>query len=249
MWSIKNALPLNVLKTNAILIGNTRQRDKVDVENKITLNNVSIKFQNTSKSLGLIIDSNLSFSPHINDVIRKAYGRLKYLYKYKYVLSTHVKLKLADSLILSLFDYCDSVYGLCHTANDVHKIQVVQNACMRFAANVRRREHITPFFIEYGWNKMHVRRDIHYSCLIHKIIHTNNPPYLRSKIIFGEEIHSRNMRNTHILHIPLHSSTAFKGSFSYCAANIYNGLPRSIKDVQIYTSFKRKIKEHFSTYQ
>lgn len=247
-WSNKNALCLNPTKTAAMLIGSVKQREKLNVENKLLLNNTPIIFYNNCKNLGLTIDSNLNFTLHVTNVLKIAYARLKTLYKFKYVVNTAVKLKLTESLILSLFDYCDVVYGPCLSVYDAQRIQVLQNACMRFACNVKRRDHITPTYEKYCWNKMEIRRNIHYSCIVRKIIKTGNPQYLRLKLVFGEEIHNRNMRNVHLLHVPQHSTSLFQGSFSFYSSFIYNQIPSSIKNIISYKTYKKEVKEYFSTH-
>lgn len=247
-WSNKNALMLNPIKTTALLVGTERKRSQVDLDDKIMLNNINVLIKENCKNLGVTLDKNLCFSYHVNNLVKVAYARLRTLYKFKYVISTPVKLKLTESLILSLFAYCDVVYGPCLSAHDMHRIQVVQNTCMRFSANVRRREHITPYFTIHGWNKMKVRRDIHFSCLTQKIITNNKPLYLREKIVFAQDIQERNRRNEYLLCVPQHRTTAFRGSFSYYSASIYNSLPNHIKSINNPFSFKIKIKRHFSNF-
>lgn len=245
-WSNNNALSLNPAKTTAMLIGSAKQCAKLDVEKQLILNNIFLIFHNDCKNLGLTIDDKLSFTPHVNNVLKIAYARLKSLYKFKFVVSTEIKLKLIESLILSLFDYCDVVYGPCLLVYDAQRVQVLQNACMRFACNVKRRDHITPYYEKYSINKMNIRRSVHYSCIVRKIIQTNNPPYLRFKLIFGDDIHKRNMRNTHLLHVPQHSTSSFKGSFTYYASFIYNSIPLPIKNIASYNTFKKEVKKYFS---
>lgn len=244
-WSVKNALSLNPLKTTVIMTGTEQQRKKINIENMLLLDNISLAVKDNCKNLGLIFDKNLSFSQHVTKLIQSAYGRLKSVYKYKFVLSTPIKLKLVESLVLSLFDYCDVVYGPCLSIYDQNRIQQVQNSCMRFAANVNRRDHITPYLQHHNWTKMNIRRDIHYCCLIHKIIQTSKPPYLKSKLVFGDDTFDRVRRDNYFMHIPRHSTSSFKGSYSYRASYIYNSLPMSIKGISNFGRFKSKLKEHF----
>lgn len=222
------------------------QCNKINLENKLYLNNESLPIQNYCKSLGVTIDKHVSFTLHIDNLIKTAYARLRSLYKFKYILSTSVKLKITESLILSLFDYCDTLYGPCLSVHDAHRIQVVQNACMRFSANLKKRDHVTPSYIEYGWVKMNIRREIHFACLIQKILVTSTPAYLREKLIFAEEVQNRSRRNPFLLQIPRHSTSAFESSFTYYASTLYNGLPQTLKIINNLNTFKTKIKAYFS---
>lgn len=217
----------------------------MDLENKLFLNNTVLPIKTHCKSLGVTLDKNVSFTFHVDNLIKVAYAKLRSLYKFKYVLSTSVKLKITESLVLSLFDYCDAVYGPCLSAHDSHRIQVVQNACMRFSTNLKRRDHVTPSYTLYSWPKMNIRRDIHYSCLVQKIILTKTPLYLKDKIIFADEVQNRSRRNPYLLHIPRHTTSAFKSSFTYYASSLFNSLPPDYKMIKNLKTFKTKVKLHF----
>lgn len=243
VWSANNALKLNPTKTTALLVGTEKQCDKISLHDKIFINNLPVSTNNYCKNLGLTIDQNLNFTRHVNEIIKVAYSRLKCLYKFRNILNTSVKLKLTESLIMSVLDYCDVVYGPCLSVADSNKIQVLQNTCMRYSAKVKRRDHITPYFVQHGWIRMDVRRSIHYLCLLHKIMQTNRPSYLKHKLVFGSDVHNISMRNTNLLHVPRHSTSYFKGSFSYQAASLYNMLPQSVRNVSSHSVFKQKVKD------
>lgn len=242
-WSANNALKLNPTKTTALLIGTVKQCEKISLVDKIFINHLPISVNLHCKNLGLTIDQNLKFTKHVNEIIKVAYSRLKCLYKFRNILSTSVKLKLTESLIISVLDYCDVVYGPCLSVADSNKIQVLQNMCMRYSAKVKRRDHITPYFVEHGWIKMDVRRNIHYLCLLHKVLQTNRPLYLKNKLVFGRDVHSISMRNPNLLYVPRHSTSYFKGSFSYQATSLYNMLPQSIRDIDSHSVFKQKVRD------
>nr|CAI5850104.1 unnamed protein product [Callosobruchus analis] len=234
-WSVKNALQLNPNKTTAMLIGNDTQCSKVNFKDKIILNNITIQTVNECKSLGVILDTRLSFTAHINGLIKKTYGKIKSLYRFKYILSTETKLKICDSLIVSTFDYCDVVYGPSLSSQNTHRLQVVQNVCMRFSTNTKKREHITPLYIKQ-WNKLDVRRKY--------ITVSGIPEYLYRKLVFAANIQDRSRRDPFLLQIPRHNTSYFQNSFSYLCAALYNPLPIHMKieigaSVPIIRSFPR----------
>lgn len=241
-WSIRNALNLNPEKTNVLLVGTDGQTNKVDLQNRLFLNNVSLPIKDYCKSLGVTIDRNLSFKCHVDNLIKAAYIRLKSLYKFKYILSTQVKLKITESLILSMFDYCDVVYGPCLSAHDTHRIQVLQNTCMRFSTNLNRRDHVTPSYFENGWLKMNIRRDIHFACFVQNILIRNTPVYLKNKLTFAVDVYDRSRRNPLLLHVPRHSTSIFKKSFSYYASSLFNSLPYELKLLSNISKFKSHVK-------
>lgn len=67
----------------------------------LTINNVIVEFVNCTKNLGMYLDYQLDFCLHVNSKCKTAYRRLKYLYKFKYILPKYVKLKLVQYTVIS----------------------------------------------------------------------------------------------------------------------------------------------------
>ena len=61
------------------------------------------------KYLGLWLDSQLSFKPHINLITKKIYGRLKSLYRSVESFSLQVQRRIATQLVLPILDYADVI--------------------------------------------------------------------------------------------------------------------------------------------
>ena len=53
---------------------------------------------------------NLPLEPHVNNIVRLAYMKLKMLYRFKNSLSAEIKFNLIQSLIYPIIDYCLPVY-------------------------------------------------------------------------------------------------------------------------------------------
>nr|CAI5825626.1 unnamed protein product [Callosobruchus analis] len=228
-----NALQLNPNKTTALLIGNDTQCSKVDLKGKIMLNNNTIETVNECKSLEVMLDTRLSFTAHVNGFIKKAYGKIKSLYRFKCILSTETKLKICDSLIISTFDYIDVVYGPSLNSQNTRRLQVVQYVCMRFATKTKQKEHITPVCIKYNYNKLDVRL-------------SGVPEYLQRKLVFAANIQDRSRRGPFLPQIPRHNTSYFQKSFSYLSAALYNPLPIHMKSLKNVASFKSDTKSFYS---
>jgi ribonuclease P/MRP protein subunit RPP40 len=108
--SNNHGLKLNEQKTTLLVIGRGRDTLLSDINFNIILNRHILKPQEYGKNLGLSIDSNLRFHEQVNKIIQNSFIKLKHLYKFKDILSSDVKLKLCDTLILSAIEYCGIVY-------------------------------------------------------------------------------------------------------------------------------------------
>lgn len=234
-------LKINPSKSSITLFGNETLRNTVQNSLNIAINNVAIPYKSVSKSLGLLVDSDLRFREHIKLKVRKAYCTLKLIYNHRYSLTSDIKKMLCDTLVLSHFNHCDVVYGPCIDSAGSRRIQRMQNSCLRLIYGVRRTQRISHFLSNAGWLNMHNRRRLHFASFCLKILKFKAPSYLFSKIVFRNDIHSLNLRRNNIINIPRHRKEIFKRSFSYNFASCVNSL--DARDVECSASvFKSKYK-------
>lgn len=241
--STDHLLKINPSKSSAIIFCNDNIREFVTREINIQIGNDIIAFNHNSKSLGLIIDHKLRFKQHITSKLRLAYAALKMIYSQRHFLSIDIKKMLCDSLVLSHFNHCDTVYGPCIDSIEIRRIQKVQNSCLRLIFGIQRRQRISHKLQTAGWLNMYNRRKLHMACFFHKILKFKSPPYLLNKLSFRNDVHNINIRRKHILTVPQHRKEIFKRSFSYNIATCINKLPF---DGLILTceSFKKTYKKY-----
>ena len=126
--------------------------------------------------------------------------------------------------MLSLFNFGDQLYGPCLAGVERARVQRLQNACLRFVYNIRRRSRISHTLNWAGWLSMSQRRYLHAATFYHKIILYKTPPYLYHKIQFRTDVHHINVRRRNAITIPQHKLQTFQRSFTYCVSSIYNDL-------------------------
>ena len=225
----KHCLTVNASKSSVVVFGSEPAASFVRDSLRVTVNDSVLEVASEARSLGVILDSELRFRKHINSLLARAYSTLKLLYTNRLLLNKKLKTQLCDTLVLSIFNYGDVLYGPCLDSVYVTKIQRVQNACLRFVHGIRKRERISHTLGWVGWLNMSRRRALHSACLYHKIILHKSPPYLFRKISFRTDVHNINIRHRNTITIPLHRMTLFKRSFSYSLPYFYNDIDYSIK--------------------
>ncbi|XP_031552021.1 uncharacterized protein LOC116289266 [Actinia tenebrosa] len=141
-WMQADRLKLNDEKTEFIVIGTKQQLAKVSVES-LCVGNETNAPSDKVKNLGCWFDTHLKMDSHINNCCRAASFHLFNIRRIRKFLSYDTVQTLANALLTSRLDYCNSLlYAL--PANQLCKLQRVQNAAARLICNISRFDHITP---------------------------------------------------------------------------------------------------------
>lgn len=239
-WATDNSLVINPIKSQAIMFS----RSRFDTNNfNIKLNNNEIEWKESVSNLGLIMDTKLNFDKHVSKICQSSFFKLKSIYEFRDSLPITTKLMLSDMIVLSVANYMDVVYGPYLTVFNTYRLQKIQNSCIRFVMSLSRREHTSQHIRASCWLTMEQRRLLHMSCLIHKILKTNTPTYLRDLMIRRRELHNVEVRNNNMLSIPQHNTEFYKNCFSYQAAHIFNKMTCLHNTTISTTSFKKQAKD------
>ena len=103
-WLCSSYLCLNVLKFNAMLLN----WEPPKISNKTLNVSVEGAALKPIRYLGILIDSTLSWSLHIYNIVARVRSRLSSISRYG-TLPPAVVCLLYSAFVLSLFDYCDVV--------------------------------------------------------------------------------------------------------------------------------------------
>lgn len=236
-----HCLVINATKSNVILFGPKVHRSVVKNSVKICIDDNQLEVVDQAKSLGVILDSDLRFESYVNKLIQRCYAAIKLIYGNRHYLPQKTRAMLCESLVLSVLNYSDVLYGPNLTALYRKKIQKIQNSCLRLIFGIRRYERISYKLRDLGWLNMANRRFLHAACQYHKIIVSKTPPYLYQKITFRTDVHSLNVRFKGLLTPPLHRTEYFKRSYRYQICYVYNSIPNIYKAMRVGT-FKTNVK-------
>lgn len=246
-WLIANKLTLNITKTEFMIIGS---RQKLTAHGNepinIQINNEAIKRVNHSKSLGVTIDSHLTWAEHVREISKKIASAIGALKRVRPYISKRCALQIYKALILPHFDYCSSVWdGLNVTLSD--KLQKLQNRAARAISQVGYDIRSCDILRELNWDTLAKRRKIQKSLLMFKILNRRAPSYLVDLVSsYKTNYRLRDIDNK--LSLPKPNTEYLKRSFSYSAAKVWNELPASIRSISSYQTFKKEIHSHqFST--
>lgn len=242
IMALEHSLLLNANKSSLLVLGPKSQVVRVKNLVSVEVDGVKLPVKETARNLGVTFDSFLRFGSHVTECIKRAYIKIKYIYKIRKFISRKLKILLCDSLVLSMFNHCDVVYGNCLSYYDKKRIQMIQNACLRLIYGVRKFESVSPRLREAGWLSMEERRKLHCACFYRDIVFFQRPPYLYKKIIFRTHVHNLNIRFRGKITPPYHKTSIFERGFSFNIARFFNSHPESLMKLS-RAAFRKCYKE------
>ena len=125
-----------------------QQRLKFSDLTNLSLSNDIIPVSSSARNLGFIFDSDMSFSEQINSVSKSCHFHIRDIRRIRHLLPLSTATALANSLVSSKLDYCNSLYSGISQAN-LNKLQRIQNSLARVITNTSKYQHITPTLKNY----------------------------------------------------------------------------------------------------
>ena len=169
-WLKANKLSLNVAKTEFMVISSRQKLQSLnDYTMNIQIDSVPINQSNQSKSLGLIIDENLSWKAHIHEISKTVSSGIGALKRVRPFVSMHTAIKIYKGLIEPHFDYCSAVWdGLTQQLSE--KLQKLQNRAIRVITKSSYDTSSRFLLNSLGWDNLSVRRAKQKANLMYKCI-------------------------------------------------------------------------------
>jgi hypothetical protein len=242
-WLTSNRLSVNPTKTEYLLIGTPQQRSKI-LSPSITFQNTLLEPSPDARNLGVIFDSNLSFTKHISNVCRTSFYHIRQLRQVRSSLDTNSAIILANALVSSKLDYCNSLYFNLPKSTLKH-LQRVQNSLARAVVpSTRYTDHITPTLRKLHWLPIEERITFKIAALTYKTLNYNQPTYLLE--LLHPAIATRALRSStqQLLKIPAIKSEIGRRSFSFSAPTVWNSLPLSLRSSPSLDLFLSRLKTH-----
>ena len=228
-WMSSNFLSLNPSKTEFLLLGLPRQLAKLQNPNITLPGNVTLCPVTSARNLGVIFDSNLSFSEHISAISRSCYQHIRDLRRIRPNVDTATARTIAVSLIHSKLDYCNSLL-LNLSSSHLKRLQLIQNSAARAVTNTSKFSSITPVLKSLHWLKIDQRIQFKTLSLTYKTLLTNQPSYLRSLLTLQNNSNTRSSSLVSLVRPSNPSRLKITNrSFFYSAPALWNSLPADLR--------------------
>ena len=187
-WLIVNKLSLNIKKTKVMLFHTPNTKFKYIPTLKI--NNIEIERVKNFNFLGLTINENLSWKPHVDKIANKISKTGGIINRLKHFLPLHILRIIYCSTIQSNITYSLLTWG--YDCNRLVKAQkkIIRNMCCQ-----RYNAHTEPLFKELRLLKLQDLLKLNTLKFYYKLINGNIPEYFKSyHLLTQRDIHGRDTR-------------------------------------------------------
>ena len=194
-WCKRNKMTVNILKTKAMFLSSAPKQTNLQANApNIKTGNDQIQNSTQEKLLGVIVDSSLNWSSHVEATLKKCNSLLYLLGRIKTFLNLSTRKLYFNAYILPHLDYCCTIWGNCND-NLVEKLIKFQKRAARLILDKPMDTPSEELFQTLGWMKFDERVNYRKAILMYKSLHNLAPTYLSSKFTYTSDIHQVNLRS------------------------------------------------------
>ena len=135
VWMSENKLKLNPDKTEFIVFGAKDRYKWFSDSFPVNILGNCLSPTDVVRNLGVLFDAKFCFTNHVNSVIKSCFISLRDLHRIRF-LSVDTSVVIANALVSSRLDYCNSLFCSLLSRNAT-RLQYVQNALARFVTDQR----------------------------------------------------------------------------------------------------------------
>ena len=244
-WLIINKLALSVEKSNFVLFHSASRVPSTTI--KIKIGNKRIAEEKYVKFLGVLVDSTLSWKPHIKELTKKLTKITGIFFKLRYFISISQSVMLYNALVFPLLLYGIVVWGNTYPSN-LDSLLHIQNKFLKIINFCDQFDSPHPLFISSNILKVHDLHNAQLTSFVYESTLGLNPVEFHNYFTDVSEIHQHLTRQFDVgnLYIPRRNTTQYGlFSISFAGASLWNTLSNDIrKSISIY-SFRKKMKERY----
>ena len=164
-------------KTEFMLIGSRQKLNTLTTSPVFNINGTPINQVSTSKSLGVLIDANLTWGGHIEKLAKKLASGIAAIQRVRQFVPPVTLHLIYKALIQPHFDYCNVVWGSCGVKL-ADKLQKLQNRAARALTFSSYDADASYLFQNFNWKRLSTQRDIQKALMVFKSLNGLAPEYL-----------------------------------------------------------------------
>ena len=240
-WLRANKLSLNINKTHYVIFRS--QKRKLLVHDDIRVDGQTIECVESTKFIGVILDSKLTWGNHLSLIRSKVAKGIGVLSKSRKILHSSSLVTLYHSLIFPYFIYCIEVWG---SAASIHVIPLfkLQKKVARMIMSVRMRTPSAQLFTELGLLTLENIYRQRITIFMFKFIKNMLPNIINCLFKRNVEVVMRSTRQRFDLKVPRSRSALFMKSIRFQGVKIWNEFSHKIDHLCSLHTYKKKLKSY-----
>jgi len=245
-WMGSNRLKLNPVKTDLLWCATRRRQHQLN-RNSLMFGGATIQPSSTVRDLGVVLDSEMSFSAYINQLVSRCFYQLRCIKSCVKALPVDIARTIVNSFVISRIDYCNCLLAGA-PQYQLNRLQAVMNSAGRLICGLSKFDHISQVLHDrLHWLAVPQRIRYKLCLLVYKALHGLAPQYLTDfcqpvSLVSGRSGLRSSTRGDLIV---VSTSTNFgRRSFAVSAPAAWNQLPSDIRNLQSLGSFKHRLKTH-----
>ena len=250
-WMNANFLALNPSKTEYIVFGTPQQLAKLQNHHLILPSGDVIKTASIVRNLGSYFDKHMTMHDQITRVSQACFYHIRDLRCIRPYLDSKTAAIIGTALVQSQLDNCNALY-LNLPANELERLQKVQNALARAVLRISKFTHVTPALKSLHWLRVRERIKYKVLSLTYKCITTSKPSYLSELIAVQAPGVTRSSKLLTLRKRTVPSNrTLWNRSFRHAVPIMWNDLPdhlraldASFRPALSHTQFHKQLKTY-----
>ncbi len=194
----------------------------------LTVQGAEIELVASYKYLGIFTDQNLTFKPHIENLVYKLKLKLGFFFRNKYCFSLQVRERLISMTFLPVLDYGDLIF-MNAPVQSLKKLDIVYHCALRFMTGSDHRTHHCSLYAAAKHPSLSVRRFTHWMIFIYKCILGLLPPYLCTYMRRTSTHYSLRSQDIIQMQVPRVRTELGKRAFQYSAPACWNDLQKDLR--------------------
>lgn len=238
-WLKANKLCINIDKTKYMLFS-YRKTSNI---HGIKFGDDQISETDSTKFLGIIIDKNLTFKPHITYISSKLSKSIGILHKVKHILPEEALKILYRTLIHPYIQYgIEAWYGT--NKNKSNAILVLQKKAIRAMLNLEYNANTNDSFKYLKILKLPDLYEYSLCTLLYKTLSIEGDQNLKLLVSSQIDHHEHFTRNRTKFILPYYSKSKSQFSFQFSSIKAWNSLPSNVREKNTKTEFKTSLELH-----
>jgi len=240
-WLNSNKLSLNVARTHYMIFRSKNR--KIDTHDVLRINGTAIELVNSTKFIGVMLDSTLKWEPHIQHVKSKIAKGVGIICKARRVLEKKTLLTLYYSMVYPYITYCIEVWGNSAQVY-ISSVLKLQKKIIRIITSSNFRAESDPLFRSLKVLKVSQVYIKHIMVFMFKYNKGDLPGIFNTLFKRNSEVMSRVTRNAEKFYVPFCKTDIGKKSIRIQGPKLWNNLSDHIDSNCGIHTYKKKLQKY-----